>query len=45
MIDTPYSVTFLIGTPIFEWYVVWCAPRMDTGKTCVYMKLLCMLNI
>ena len=22
--DNPYLVTFLIKTPIFEWYVLWC---------------------
>ena len=32
MIDTPYSVTFLIETPIFEWYVVWCGSKNGYRK-------------
>ena len=26
-VDNPYSVTFLIETPTFEWYVVWCSAK------------------
>ena len=23
-VDNPYSIIFMIETPIFEWYVTWC---------------------
>ena len=26
-VNNPYSVTFLIGTPILEWCVVWCGSK------------------
>ena len=26
-VDNPYLIIFLVGTPIFEWYVVWCVSK------------------
>ena len=31
-IDNPYLVTFLMRTPIFEWYVVWYASKIGCQK-------------
>ena len=34
-VDVPSSVTYLNQTPIFEWYVVGVAPRIDIKKMCL----------
>ena len=35
-VDVPDSVTFLIRTPIFEWYVDWCGSKNGYQKgTCL----------
>ena len=31
----PNLDTYLNQTPIFEWYVVKCVPKMDTKKMCL----------
>ena len=31
-VDNPYLFTFLIRTPIIEWYVVWCGCRSRYQK-------------
>lgn len=33
--NSPYSATFLISTPIFDWYVVAVPRRTNTKNTCV----------
>ena len=38
-VDNPYVVAFLIRTPIFEWYGVWCGS--ETG----YQKAMCLKEI
>ena len=31
-VDNPYLVTFLIMTPILEWYVIWCGSKNGYQK-------------
>jgi hypothetical protein len=39
MVDNPYSITFLVRTPIFEWYVVWYGFKNKCQIDCVIKKL------
>ena len=38
-VDNPYSVTFLIRTPVIEWYVVWCGTKNG------YQKGMCLKEV
>lgn len=35
----PCSITFLIGTPTYEWYVAWCVAMNGYSKTSVQKRL------
>jgi len=44
-VDNLYSVSFLSGTPIFEWRVVVCGFKNGYQKVMCLEDLDCMLNI
>jgi hypothetical protein len=43
--NDPYSVTFLIGTHIFQWYTVWCGSKNQKAHPCLQGIKLCAQNM